>query len=676
MKRIFLFILVALAFNIGFANRLEKARAEMVVPSRLDLVRIEITNPWQLKDLDRLGVIINQVRDNYCIAEVSPNLIDKLTRTGYKIKTIQENVSGMYYDNFFTEDLRGRYLTYTEFIDTMHVIAINHPLICKLETLGFSHQNRLLLALKISDSADIDENEPEVYFDGNTHGDEKIGWAVCFEFIKYIILNYYENPQVANLVNNREIWIVPMINPDGYVASSRYNGRSVDLNRNYGWMWQNASGYGTDAFSENEATAFYNLFVKHPFVVYTTYHAGDSIISYPWSYTSYDSAPEKFIIHHLAQGYSQRGNNYPYGQGSIVMYLINGSSKDYAYGAGGEMGWTIEVHLQKTPPATQIDTTFAINREAMLWLCHKAGQGIHGIVTDSFTGQSLFALVWVLPRNWLSYTSPTKGDFHRFYLPGIYSLLVRSPGYIPETLSVIVPNTGDSSVFVNVMLRPDTIPTEFGMRLVTCRYVTSSSNRTYPVRALGPRDNIAYQLDNTKWIVIDMYKPIQNDSGNDFTVFRSSGTGTATVKISNNWKGPWTTVGTANSAITSFNIGSFGFDSVRYVRLDASGTFGLDAIEGYILLSSIEAPEPKLPLTKNDGFKIYPNLVSSHLTIEYSSTLSKDINFEIYDILGRIVKTYNLKTGQSRGSFELKGLKDGVYFIKAEQIINRFTVAR
>jgi len=676
MKRIFLFILVALAFNIEFANRLEKARAEMVVPSRLDLVRIELTNPWQLKDLDCLGVIINQVRENYCIAEVSPNLIDKLTRTGYKIKPIQENVSGMYYDNFFTEVTRGRYLTYTEFIDTMHVIATNHPLICKLETLGFSHQNRLLLALKISDSAYIDENEPEVYFDGNIHGDEKIGWAVCFEFIKYIIINYYENPQVANLVNNREIWVVPMINPDGFVNNVRYNGRSVDVNRNFGWMWGNETSCGADAFSENEATAFYNLFVKHPFAVYTTYHAGDSIISYPWSYTSYDTAPEKYLHNHLAVGYSSQANHYPYGQGSIVMYLINGSSKDYCYGTGGEISWSIEVHNTKTPPATAIDPTFNINRDAMLYLVSKAGQGIHGKVTDSFTGQPLFAQIWVLPRNWLSYSSPTNGDFHRFYLPGTYTLLLKSPGYVPETVSVVVPSSRDSSVSVEVKLIPDTIPKEFGMQLVHCRYVTTSSNRTYPVRALGRRDNIAYQLDNSKWIVIDMYKPIQNDSGYDFTVFRSSGTGTATVKISNNWKGPWTTIGTANSAINSFNISSSGFDSVRYVRLDATGTFGLDAIEGYVLQSSIEAPEPKLPLTKNNGFKIYPNLVSSQLTIEYSSTPLKDINFEIYDILGRIVKTFNLKTGENRSSFKLKDLKDGIYFIKAEQMINRFTVIR
>ncbi|MEO0092507.1 MAG: M14 family zinc carboxypeptidase [candidate division WOR-3 bacterium] len=675
MKKFIILITIIISFNVLFSNDMEKAKAEMLIPPRLDLVRIDISSPEQVKVLDQMGIIINKVRDDHCIAEISPNLISELIRGGYKITILQENISGFYYENFFTRDDRGRYLTYTEFVDTMHIIAMNNASFCKLETLGFSHNNRLILAMKISDSVAIDEPEPAIYFDGNIHGDEKIGWAVCFEFLKYLITNYQTNATVTNLINNREIWLVPMINPDGYVSSIRYNGRSVDLNRNFGWMWGNESACGSDAFSENEATAFYNLFVKQPFVVYTTYHAGDSVISCPWSYTTYDSAPEKFLIWHLAQGYSQRGNNYPYGQGSIIMYLINGSSKDYCYGIGGEISWSIEVHNIKTPPASAIDPTFNINRDAMLYLIHNAGKGIHGFVTDSITGQPLYAQIWVLPRNWLSYSSPTNGDFHRFYLPGNYILKVRSPGYEEKTLNVNVPDSRDSSITVNIRLKPISNPTNFGMRVVATRYVTTSSNRTYPVRALGVHDSIGYQLDNTKWIIIDMWKPIQNVDGNDFTIFRSSGTGSAIVKVSNNWKGPWTQIGTANSAQSSFDLATVSFDSVRYIRLESNGNFVLDAIENFTA-TSLETPKT---ISTSNGYslKIIPN-VSASPTIYCTCPKERKINLTIYNSIGQVVKTINISESKN-SKISISDLNNGVYFAKMDAIDNtltRFTIIK
>jgi hypothetical protein len=282
-----------------------------------------------------------------------------------------------------------------------------------------------------------------------------------------------------------------------------------------------------------------------------------------------------------------------------------------------------------------------------------------------------------MPRNWLSYTSPTKGDFHRFYLPGTYTLITRCAGYKVDTTIVVVPNSNDSSVTVNIKLIPDSTAIQnYGMRVISNQYVTTSSNRTYPVRALGIHDGVHFQLDNGKWINIAMAKPITNDSGNDFTVYRSSGTSSATVKVSNNWKGPWTTIGTANSANSAFNIGSVGFDTVRYVRLEASGTFYLDAIEEYVLISNIEEKENHQMII--DNFSIYPSMVSSWLKVDCNIGLNKDVQFSVYDVLGINIKSFKMNAGEMKTSVNLKNLKSGIYFVKADNtnLTTRITVIR
>jgi hypothetical protein len=186
---------------------------------------------------------------------------------------------------------------------------------------------------------------------------------------------------------------------------------------------------------------------------------------------------------------------------------------------------------------------------------------------------------------------------------------------------------------------------------------------TYPVWALGPHDNQAYQLDASKWIVLRFFRLIFDVPGNDLFVYRSSGSGSATVKVSNDWRGPWQTLGTANSAITEFDIGTAGFESVQYVRLEASGQFMLDAVE---------APQPGTGTAEygsgsqinNAGFTVTPTLLKRGGKLMLTNLNAHSIELKFFNLIGQEVARQRLLPGSN--AIVVKDLPAGIYFLRSD----------
>jgi len=630
----------------------------VVFATARDLVVVTNADAFDVRAIERTGALVNYVRADGVVAEASAEEQAVLAGSGYSVRVLTPGITDIYAAN--ARD--GQYLTYAQFRDTMATIAANNPGICRLETLGTSYNGNLLLAMKVSDNPAIHENEPAVHFEGDIHGDEKIGWAVAFEMLKYLVSRYGTDTLVTRLVNTREIWLLPMYNPDGYISMSRYNGNGVDMNRNWGWNWGWEYNMGVAPFSEPENRAAMGHILRHPFVMYVSFHAGTEYISYPWS-CSDDAAPEKSLLDFLSVRYAAP-NGYEVGQGYQGMYPINGSTKDWDYGQG-MMGWSIEVHYTKTPPASEIEPTFQRNRTAMLEFFHRAGQGIHGTVTDATSAEPVHAQVWVSPADWPSFNEATLGDFHRFYLPGTYDVTITAPGYRDTTFNdVVVPNSGDSSVTLDVQLTPDEAAPLFGYRLVYC-YSEPSSYDAEP-RAntmVGPHDDVAYPLTTNRKVCFDMDRPVHNVTGTDLSVFRPTGTGTATVKGSNTWQGPWTTIGTANSARTDFDLSSVGLDSVRYIELTSSGTFNLDAVEGvndYVgLTAQAPIPKPQFPtLTVQSPAR-------GSVRFSLGSPPPAGTKLAIRDAAGRLVSSFIVH----RSSFIVPAsMPAGVYFASLSSV--------
>ena len=142
--------------------------------------------------------------------------------------------------------------------------AAANPDIVRVSAVGQSLEGRAILAVKISDEPAVDDPaEPAVLFMSLHHAREHLTVEMALEVIRLFTEGYGHDPALTNLVNTREIWVLPNINPDGGeydIATGVYqywrkNRRpnpggsvGVDLNRNYGYHWgkTGSSGWPTD----------------------------------------------------------------------------------------------------------------------------------------------------------------------------------------------------------------------------------------------------------------------------------------------------------------------------------------------------------------------------------------------------------------------------------------------
>jgi len=288
----------------------------------------------------------------------------------------------------------GLYYTYAEMNSALDSLAATYPSLTRLETLGTTIEGRLIRAIKISDNAAVDEDEPEVLMMGCHHARELMSVDVPLRFAKYLLERYGTDPLVTNLINTRELWVAPMINVDGHIyVEQNHSGSSstwwrknrrlnaggsygVDLNRNYGYNWgyddigsspnPPSSVYrGTAAFSEPETQAVRDFCAAHRFVFSVSYHSYGELILYPWGYAPiYTSDQELFGA--LGDTLKQ-GNDYIAGcAASGAIYLTNGDSDDWLYGdrQGRDLIYAFTVELNSyeeggfSPPESLILPTF------------------------------------------------------------------------------------------------------------------------------------------------------------------------------------------------------------------------------------------------------------------------------------------------------------------------------
>lgn len=486
---------------------------------------------------------------------------------------------------FVWSQYRYQYTSYDEMVSIFDSLVLNHPSITKLDTIGYSVQNRLLLCLKVSDNPNVQEPEPEVRIVGTHHGNEWISTEIPIILASYLVENYGIDQEVTYLVNNREIYIIPMVNPDGHEMQQRRNANNVDLNRDYGYMWD---GWGSSPspYSQPETRAIFEFSQKHNFVLSLSFHSFGNIVNYIWNYSPVEP-PDSLLIRQLSQMYASF-NGYWVTEG-YNWYETHGDLNDYSYGIDSDIDWTIELGNDYIPPPSQIQPIWLDNRDAILSIIREAGQGISGFVLDSITGDTIkYARINVLEIGWPVFTDPVTGDFVKVLQPGTYSILVEANGYQSKVIQNIQVYD-DSLTQVIVSLTPGGGAYAYKYAIVEQEDPNNAfNNLTLPPWGLGPPDGqyVSIGVGGDLVIAISPDFPILDT----FTIYEGTdlvGPETYTVYASQYWDGPWTLVGTATGTHT-FSLQSAGIGSARYIKISDDGDgqpnsptagFDFDALE-------------------------------------------------------------------------------------------------
>jgi hypothetical protein len=344
-----------------------------------------------------------------------------------------------------TRDPMRSYYTLAEYQTFMQTTAATYPNLCQLVQFGTSTQNRPLYMMKISDNVSIDENEPELKYVGSIHGDEVVGYDLMIRLIQLLTSQYATNTRISNIVNNTEIWICPMFNPDGNALVQRYNANGVDLNRNFpmptGVLHPDGSTW------QAETQAMMDFSNAHDFDLSIGFHGGALVVNYPWDYT-YTLAPDDALLREMSLTYSRENapmyasTEFPQGiTNGAAWYITTGCMQDWNYGLTDCIELTTEVSAIKWPNASTLDTFWAQNQESLLKYLEFAQNGVKGIVTDT-SGTPISATITIVGNSKIELTDLPIGDYHRLLLPGTYQVNASATGYISQTVSVTVPTTG------------------------------------------------------------------------------------------------------------------------------------------------------------------------------------------------------------------------------------------
>jgi len=365
----------------------------------------------------------------------------------------------------------SRYPTYSTYIAMMDTFQRRYPDICDIDTiLNATPDHHLILVAHISNTLNVNSNKPAFLYTSTMHGDEVAGYYMMLRLIDYLLTNQ-DNPKVQNIINNVDLWICPLENPDGtYYASDnqigtspvsiRANGNFYDLNRSYPEINLTSRSY------QPEVQAMINFAASHSFVMSANLHGGAEVFNYPWDCctSSENLHPDYNWFWYIGRGFADTCHTFNSAYFTDLnngvtegadWYVVNGSQQDYMNYYQHCREVTIELSNNKVLQNSSLVSYWGFAKNSFLNYIEESLYGFRGIVTDSLTGEPLAAKVLVDnhdedQNNTEIYSKLPLGNYHRPIKAGTYSVTFSANGYIPKTITIVA--TDKNTVIQNVAL--------------------------------------------------------------------------------------------------------------------------------------------------------------------------------------------------------------------------------
>lgn len=540
---------------------------------------VEVNNKADIQALNQM-VSVDKVTGNTVVCYANNSEYDKLIAAGYET-TLLTPPSMLEEAKMWDGSDRATYdwdsyPTYSAYEQMMN--NYDDYANCTVMTLGTLNSGRKIMVARINNGQP--EGKPRFLYSSTIHGDETTGWMLMLRLIDYLLTS--NDARVQNIVNNMDVFICPLANPDGTFhggnntvnGATRANANGVDMNRNYPDFDDGPHPDGNAYASETQW--FMTLAEQYLFTMGANYHGGAEVMNYPWDtyqplhvdnewwkYISREYADQCQSIHSSYMTEENNGITNGY-----AWYTINGSRQDYMnyYAQCREL--TIECSETKCPSGSQMPTFWNYNKESMLLFLEECIYGVHGVVTSSATGQPIEGvLVKVLNHdddNYSTVTSHEAGDYHRPIKAGTYTIQYSKAGYCTERRTVTVAD--GQRVDVNVQLTPgDCLLADF-----TANMTAISAGQNVTFTDLSEGNNIS----SRSW-QFEGGTPATSTQTNPTVTYNTPGIYTVSLTISNSSSSDTETkVGYINVVDQTINISNTTIHTCNSLFYDDGGASG------------------------------------------------------------------------------------------------------
>jgi hypothetical protein len=349
---------------------------------------------------------------------------------GYRIRVRDEDRSLLHRIGYQVDETSGPRAdpprTLAEIEAQLDTWANDFSDIAHVYDIGSLDSGRRIRVIQISDNVSQEEAEPEFKYVANIHGDETTSMEMSMRLVELLLTSYGSDPLLTAMVDETDIHILPVLNPDGYINRVRANANGFDLNRNFP-----APGYVNPPPLQPETQILMNWTAANHFVLSSGLHSGAIGIVYSWGHLHDhldpdEQFPETELVRHLSFAYSDRNptlnaiNGFQSWGGIWDHGVINGRAwfpifgemADWNYRFHGCIETTLEFTLAKTPATAQaFDDAWDDNRDALVDYMRRVHGGIRGRVSCAESSAPLSARVHVglSPAETVAFVLPKLG---------------------------------------------------------------------------------------------------------------------------------------------------------------------------------------------------------------------------------------------------------------------------